>query len=83
MLRRTRLQRILQLFQSRLGEDRGFIPQQVIRMHLVAGHQFDPGDIARAQLQIAVVLCAIHQQRRLAGAQLAQRFAERPGLGRR
>src|SRR5438309_2631400 len=70
-------QRNLQLLYCRLREDHMVIAQQVIRMNHVALYQFRPGNIARAQLEVAVsVFRDFYQQRRLFDLQLVERLAE-------
>src|ERR1035437_3982821 len=81
-LRHRRLQRNLQLLNRRLRENRPVIPQQVIRMHLVAAYQLKPLDVAGAQCQVVIlVLRLFDNQHRLIDLQQVQRLAELLGLG--
>src|SRR4051812_6266849 len=81
-LRNRTLQRKLQLLDRRMRKDHAIMAQQVIRMHFVPPHQFKPVDIARAQLQIAVVvLRRFDHQHRLVHLQGYERLLEFLRLG--
>src|SRR5208337_1532883 len=83
VLGRRDLERVLQLFQRRTREDRALIPQQVVRMDLIARKKFHTFEIARAEVQVLFGLADVlfHQKRRTLGVQLVQRLAELLALG--
>src|SRR3974390_1180655 len=77
LFRNRTLQRNLQLLDRRMREDHSVMPQQVIWMHFIPAHQLEPVDIARAQLQIAVVvLGGLYNENRLLYFQRVKRLLE-------
>src|SRR5271165_432661 len=83
VLGRRYLQRVLQLFQRRTREDRTLIPQQVVRMDLIARNKLHTLKIARAEMQVLFGLADVlfYQKRCALGVQLVQRFAKLFALG--
>src|SRR5579863_4521654 len=81
LLRHRVLQRKLQLLNRRMREDHRVVPQQVVGMHVISPHQFEPVNVARAQFQVAILMLRrFHDQHRRSHFQRIERLAKFLGL---